>query len=72
MKVFHESPLTRYWLEKERERSDPKQTWTEDMHWVRNVWAGETMASHEVVRFWDLSGYEVRDTGSDDDLLAET
>jgi hypothetical protein len=33
------------------------------------VWAGKTMASDEVSRFWDLSGYEVRDTRSDD-LLA--
>ncbi|KAI0570125.1 hypothetical protein TUN199_11183 [Pyrenophora tritici-repentis] len=57
------------WLEKERKRSDPEQTWTKDMLWVQKVWAGKTIASHEVPRFWNLSGYEVRDTGPDD-LLA--
>jgi hypothetical protein len=67
----HDSTLAQKWLEKERERSDPEQTWTEEMHWVREVWAGKTMASHEIPRFWDLSGYEVRDGASDDDLLAE-
>jgi hypothetical protein len=68
--VSHDSPLAQKWLEKERERSDPKHTWTEEMYWAREVWAGKTMASHEIPRFWDLSGYEVRDAASDDDLLA--
>ena len=63
MIVSHDSPLAQKWLEKERERSDPEHTWTEEVHWVREVWAGKTMASHEVPRFWVLSGYEVRDTG---------
>lgn len=71
MIVSHNSPLARKWLEKERTRSDPEQTWTEEMHWTREVWAGKTMASYEVPRFWDLSGYEVMDTKSDD-LLAGT
>jgi hypothetical protein len=69
MIVSHNSPLAQDWLEKERKRSDPEQTWTEELHWVREVWAGKTMTSCEVSRFWDLSGYEVRDTRSDD-LLA--
>lgn len=69
MIVSHNSPLAQDWLEKERKRSDPEQTWTEEMHWIREVWAGKTMTSYEVSRFWDLSGYEVRDTRSDD-LLA--
>ncbi|EDU47324.1 HNH-2 domain-containing protein [Pyrenophora tritici-repentis] len=67
--VSHNSQLAQQWLEKERERSDPEQTWTKDMLWVQEVWAGKTIASHEVPRFWNLSGYEVRDMGSDD-LLA--
>jgi hypothetical protein len=70
MIVSHNSPLAQKWLEKERKRSDPEQTWTEEMHWLREVWAGKTMASDEVSRFWDLIGYEVRDTRSDDLLTA--
>ncbi|KAH6510836.1 hypothetical protein HBI81_252900 [Parastagonospora nodorum] len=62
------SPLAQEWLKKERERSDPEHTWTEEMLWVREVWAGKTMASHEVPRFLDLSGYEV--SYIDDSLLA--
>ncbi|KAL1796175.1 hypothetical protein ACET3X_004715 [Alternaria dauci] len=66
--VSHGSPLAQKWLEQERQRSDPEQTWTEEMRWLREVWAGKTMASHEVPRFWDLSGYEVRDVGGEDGL----
>jgi hypothetical protein len=32
MIVFYDSPLAQKWLEKERERSDPKHTWTEEVH----------------------------------------
>jgi hypothetical protein len=69
MLVSHNSPLVQRWLENERKRSDPEQTWTKEMHWAQEVWDGKTMASYEVPRFWNLSGYEVRDTRSDD-LLA--
>jgi hypothetical protein len=62
------SPLAQKWLEQERQRSDPEQIWTEEMRWVREVWAGKAMASHEVPRFWGLSGYEVRDAEREDEL----
>ncbi|KAK1914307.1 hypothetical protein P3342_007553 [Pyrenophora teres f. teres] len=67
--VSHTSQLAQQWLEKERKRSDPEQTWKKDMLWLQEVWAGKSLDSHELPRFWSLVGYEVRDTGSND-LLA--
>ena len=66
--VSHGSPSPQKWLEQERERSDPGQTWTKEMRWVCEVWAGKAMASHEVPRFLDLSGYDVRDAEREDEL----
>jgi hypothetical protein len=34
--------------------------------WARSVWAGKSLAGHEVKRWLELSGYEVRDADAED------
>ena len=60
------SCLAQQWLENERQCSGAEQMWTEDSRWLREVWAGKSLASHEVVRWLSLSGYDVRETELED------
>ena len=61
------SCLAQRWLENERQRSGVEQMWTEDSRWLREVWAGKSLASHEIPRWLSLSGYDVRDTEFEDE-----
>ncbi|KAH8714825.1 hypothetical protein GQ44DRAFT_762634 [Phaeosphaeriaceae sp. PMI808] len=55
-------PLAQEWLKKERQRSDTQNRWAEEKRWAREVWAGKSLSSHEVMRWLEVSGYDVRDT----------
>jgi hypothetical protein len=54
-------PLARAWLEAERQRSCISDTWIEESNWAQQVWAGKTLASDEITRWFEACGYEVRD-----------
>jgi hypothetical protein len=66
------SRLAKQWLDSERQRSDHGQKWIKEKRWAQEVWAGKSLASHEVGRWLELSGYDVRDAGSDDKVLRAT
>ncbi|KAL5410109.1 hypothetical protein PMIN03_005570 [Paraphaeosphaeria minitans] len=63
------SQLAQQWLDSERQRSDPGQNWIKEKRWAQEVWAGKSLASHEVGQWLELSGYDVRDAGSDHEVL---
>ena len=58
--------LAQQWLDSERLRSDPEQTWMQDNTWVELVWAGKSLAGHEIKRWLELSGCEVRDSNAEE------
>lgn len=60
------SHLAQQWLDVERLRSDPEQSWTQDNTWAKSVWAGKSLAGHEVKHWLDLSGYEVCNSDAED------
>jgi hypothetical protein len=60
------SHLAQQWLDSERFRSDPEQSWTQDNIWAGLVWAGKSLAGHEAKHWLELSGYEVHDSDAED------
>lgn len=72
--------LVQEWLEKERERSDPEKQWTKQIRWAEEVWAGKSMAGHEIPRWLYINGCEdsgyrcddVEESGPKDDLREKT
>ncbi|KAF9698297.1 hypothetical protein EKO04_003952 [Ascochyta lentis] len=61
------SHLAQQWLDSERLRSDPEQSWMQNNAWTELVWAGKSLAGYEVKRWLELSGCEVYDSDAEDD-----
>jgi hypothetical protein len=60
------SDLVQQWLLNERLRSDHEHKWMQDSIWADQVWAGKSLAGHEVKRWLELSGCEVYGSDAED------